>query len=45
MRVTESARKSFSLETRSTEKKAVLNIEVTAAESRKILRAPSLFIM
>ena len=26
------------------EKKAVLNIEVTAAESKKILRAPTFFI-
>ena len=45
MRLTERARNSFSLETRSTAKNAVLNIEVTAAESKKILRAPTFFII
>ena len=44
MRVTERARNSFSSETKSTANNAVLNIEVTAAESKKILRAPTFFI-
>ena len=45
IRMTERARKSFLVERRSTEKKAVLNIELTAADSKKILLAPSFFIM
>ena len=45
IRVTERARNSISLETKSTAKNAVLNIDVTAAESKKILCAPSFFII
>ena len=45
IRMTEIIMKRFPPETKSTTKKLVLNIAVTAVERRKILLEPSFFIM